>query len=83
MIVFDKIAKKLTKNALICNQTHCCTPTIFTYLNNYRHLCKKWLKEEWHRKCTPFNPIEFFRLHIYGTYLHFTATHLIFRRKGI
>lgn len=35
MIAFDKIAKKLAKNALICNQTHGCTPTNFTYLNNY------------------------------------------------
>ena len=67
----------MTKTVVTYNQAHCLTPTIFIYLYNYERLCNKWLKKEWHRKCAVFNPVESFRLHIYGTYLVFTATNLM------
>ena len=50
---------------------------------NYGNLRKKWVEEKWHGKCTVFNPVESFRLHIYGTYLLFTATNLIVREGRI
>jgi hypothetical protein len=38
----------------------------------------KWVDKEWHKNCTVFNPVESIGLHIYGTYLLFTATNVIF-----
>ena len=51
---------------------------MLTYFYNNGYLYKKLRGTEWHRKCSVFNPVESFRLHVYGTYLVFTATNLKF-----